>query len=262
MATVFEILRKTRKDNCRECGYLTCMAFAAAVHTGAARMSACPFIETGTGDDHNQNNNRSLTESETALVKTLRSKVKDIDLAACAKALGAEPIPGEYGQELELEYLNKKIRILPDKITAADGQELETRDQILLYNYLFFSGSGRLSGRWTGLESFPNSISKVVTLKRYVEERLAEAFGSRPEKLERRCRDVGGRRVEPCHADVCMQIPVLPRVPVQIHFWDQDEEDGFPAKVKVLFDENALDFLDIESLIFAAERMAETITGP
>ena len=31
----------------------------------------------------------------------------------------------------------------------------------------------------------------------------------------------------------------------------------FESKVKVLFDKNVLDFLDIESLVFSAERTAE-----
>jgi len=67
--------------------------------------------------------------------------------------------------------------------------------------------------------------------------------------------------VPECHADFCLVVPVLPKVPIQVHFWDADHEDGFPAGVKVLFDRNALQFLDIESLIFAAERMTEKACG-
>ncbi|MCW5210250.1 DUF3786 domain-containing protein, partial [Desulfobulbus sp. N3] len=29
--------------------------------------------------------------------------------------------------------------------------------------------------------------------------------------------------------------------------WDQDMEDGFEARVKILFDQNVMDFLDLES---------------
>ncbi|MCW5200548.1 DUF3786 domain-containing protein, partial [Desulfobulbus sp. F4] len=41
--------------------------------------------------------------------------------------------------------------------------------------------------------------------------------------------------------------------------WEADTEDGFAAKVKVLFDHHVLDFLDLESLVFAAERMADRL---
>jgi len=53
-------------------------------------------------------------------------------------------------------------------------------------------------------------------------------------------------------------VPVLPRLPLFVLFWDEEQEEGFPAKVKVLFDQGVLDFLDIESLVFSAERMAES----
>ncbi|MDH3349096.1 MAG: DUF3786 domain-containing protein [Desulfobulbaceae bacterium] len=42
-------------------------------------------------------------------------------------------------------------------------------------------------------------------------------------------------------------------------FWDEAEEEGFEAKVKVLFDHRVLQCLDLESLVFTAERMAERI---
>ena len=163
---------------------------------------------------------------------------------------------------LEFTYLGNKVHISGEDVSSEDGTELETRDQILLYNYLFFGGHGPLSGIWVGLESFPNSMSKVVTLKKYTEDKLADFFRSKPDKLREACLEVGGWDQADCHADLCMTIPVLPKVPVQIHFWDEDLEDGFPAKVKVLFDQRALDFLDIESLIFAAERLTETLVSP
>ncbi|HFB84138.1 MAG TPA: DUF3786 domain-containing protein, partial [Thermodesulfatator sp.] len=37
--------------------------------------------------------------------------------------------------------------------------------------------------------------------------------------------------------------------------------EGFSAQVKILFDQVALDYLDLESLVFLAERAAERLTG-
>ena len=48
-------------------------------------------------------------------------------------------------------------------------------------------------------------------------------------------------------------------MPLSLLFWDEEQEEGFPAKVKVLFDENVMSFLDLESLVFATERMAERL---
>ena len=51
MTTVFDILKETKKDNCGKCGFPTCLAFAAAVHSGSARKSLCPFIQGLDEDD-------------------------------------------------------------------------------------------------------------------------------------------------------------------------------------------------------------------
>jgi hypothetical protein len=48
-------------------------------------------------------------------------------------------------------------------------------------------------------------------------------------------------------------------VPQYLLFWEEEPEDGFEPKVKVLFDHHVLDFLDLESLVFSAERFAERL---
>jgi hypothetical protein len=52
-------------------------------------------------------------------------------------------------------------------------------------------------------------------------------------------------------------IPVLPRIPQYLLYWEAEPEDGFPDKVKILFDRQVLHFLDLESLVFSAERLAD-----
>jgi len=54
-------------------------------------------------------------------------------------------------------------------------------------------------------------------------------------------------------------VPVLPMVPQYLLFWEEEPEDGFAPKAKVLFDRHVLDFLDLESLVFSAERYAEKL---
>ncbi len=257
MEGIFDILKQTKKNNCGKCGYPTCLAFAAAVHTGGVSKTSCPYIE-----DHEDTSSEIVLKEdpETALVKDLKTKVRGLDLKERADGLGGQVVKIAKGPAICFRYLGKDIFISPETVFFEDGTELETRDQILLYNYLFFGGKGELSGKWVGLESFPNSISKVVTLKRYTEEKIARNFAGMPQKFLASCIGLGGDEVSQCPADVCVIVPVLPKVPVRLNFWDEDPDDGLPAEVKALFDKRALDFLDIESLIFCAERLAETIT--
>ena len=60
-------------------------------------------------------------------------------------------------------------------------------------------------------------------------------------------------------ATAAVVIPVLPMVPQFLLFWEAELEEGFEARAKVLFDHHVLDFLDLESLVFSAERFAERL---
>jgi len=264
MTTILDILRLTPKNNCGKCGFPTCMAFSASVVCGKTSSSKCPFLPNEGGHGRGEKKDEQKQESstpESILLKELQKRIRHLDLAARAKGLGARVVSSKKDKEmLELFFLGQNVSLSAGVIKTDIGKELDPRDQILLYNYLFFGGSGPLSGEWVGLESFPNSISKVVTLKRYAEDRLSDFFADRPALLVERAEKIGGKKIEPCQADVCVEIPVLPKVIIRVHFWDQDEEDGFSAQVKVLFDKRAMDFLDLESLVFTAERMAEKMT--
>lgn len=59
------------------------------------------------------------------------------------------------------------------QLTLAGGPPDDPRDQILLYNYVAFGGGVAPSETWIGMESLPNSISKISTLSTYCEQKLA-----------------------------------------------------------------------------------------
>ncbi len=262
--TVFDIINLTPKNNCGKCGYTTCMAFAVALLTGRVNARSCPFIKLDELKDIGIDLNGikgSHVDPDTALLKELKSKILNINLEKKAKDLGAEIIKEDGQIRLRLFYLGKKVIISNKSIIREDSKELDPRDQILLYNYVYFGGSGELSGEWVGLESFPNSISKVNTIKRYTEDKLAQHFGEDVEELYKRSISLMAKKIKNCHADLCLQIPVLPKIPIQLHFWKSEPEEGFAAQAKVLFDKYAINFLDLESLVFTAERMAEELIG-
>jgi hypothetical protein len=59
--------------------------------------------------------------------------------------------------------------------------------------------------------------------------------------------------------DVALQFQALPRIPVMLLFWDDDPEEGYGARVKLLFDETIVDHLDIESIMFLSERIRQLL---
>jgi len=264
----FEFIKLTPRSNCGECGYAACLAFAAAVTKGGENPEKCPHIDLSQLGDEFSTGNRGkdglegvgklLDEKDVELVAYLKRKISQIDFSKAAEALGCD-WSGPEKDCLLLQFFGRNVQLFHDGILI-DGKEVEDpRDQILLYNYVHFAGGDKPAQEWIGMESLPNSISKIRTLRVYCEERIAAHFTGKPELLKELAPQLGAQIQESpeqsCSA--AFLIPALPRLPLFVLFWDEEIEDGFPAKVKVLFDQKVLDFLDIESLVFVCERMAE-----
>lgn len=258
----FDILKHTPKTNCGQCGQPTCLAFAAAVAKAGADVHRCPFINeegldlaTPIVDDLDD----IARQQDLALIEHLKEKTAALDLPAIAAELGATTDENEP-DVLHFKYLGRWIHFSRREIRMEGAPLVDPRDQILLYNYVYSAGGRKPNDSWIGMESLPNSISKIKTLNRYCEEKLAPCLAGLSQTDLQTITNRLGAVVEPDPtATLALTVPVLPMIPQRIIFWDEEPEEGFPAKVKVLFDQHVLDFLDLESLVFSAERMAEHI---
>lgn len=261
-----DFISLTPKSNCGKCGHPTCLAFAVAVTKGGVRATGCPFVDvTSLPPELSLENakgsleavDKGQDERDMALVAHLKSKIQGLDFQQLAGRLGASWSP-DHPDALRFSYLGQSVDLGRDQLEVDGRQLVDPRDQILLYNYVSFGGGDLPDGTWVGMESLPNSISKIRTLATYCELRLAERFTARGERLLELCTLVGGKQGSAEQsADVGVIIPVLPYVPLYLLFWDEEPEDGFEAKVKILFDHHVMDFLDLESLVFTAERLAD-----
>jgi len=282
--TPHDFLKYIPATNCGECGYAACLAFAVAVTKGGVSPDLCPYIEKDTlppefgsarGTAGFTQVECGQNERDMALVAHLKSKIRSVDLSRLSRRLGAD-WSADIPDQLRFRYLGQAILLGRDEVVMDGEQLVDPRDQILLYNYVAFGGdaagfTGYAGGEgkerlpdstWVGMESLPNSIAKIRTLATYCEKRLAERFAGRIEVLAPLCVQIDGKAggdEQGRSADFASVLPVLPHVPLYLLFWDQDEEDCFDARVKILFDQHVMDFLDLESLVFAAERMADRL---
>lgn len=263
MPAPFEILRKTPKTNCGTCGYATCLAFSAAVAKGGENPAACPYLDVAALSLSKTGEKEELSalgrKRDLALIAHLKEKIAPLDFRAIAPGLGIDCMPSQPDL-LEFVYLGQRVLLSKKAVLINQEEPEDPRDQILLYNYVHSGGGDAPAGNWTGLESLPNSISKVRTLATYCEERLATLFsGNGITAIAHAMREVQAVPVPEAPASFGFVIPVLPRVAQYVLFWEADEEEGFPARVKVLFDRQVLEYLDLESLIFSAERLADRL---
>ena len=265
-----EIVQRTPKTNCRECGHPTCLAFAAAVTRAGAELTLCPYIDLQGLEARMANPTKDMEnlaeqvaeEHDLALVKHLQGKVSPLDFGAIASALGAD-WNQDNPETLYLKYLGQDVMLGKTKIRMDNDTVVDPRDQILLYNYVHSCGGRKPDGTWIGMESLPNSISKVKTLATYCEKKIAEHLSGKPAHTLKDVREqldgYGGPPDLSSSATSSLVVPVLPMLPQYLLFWEEEPEDGFEPKAKVLFDQHVLDFLDLESLVFSAERFAERL---
>ncbi|MDH5524744.1 MAG: DUF3786 domain-containing protein [Desulfobulbaceae bacterium] len=259
----FEILKLTPKTNCGQCGHPACLAFSAAVAKSGEDPGKCPYLDL-TGLKITPPAGVALDqlsrERDLQLIQHLKEKVAPLNFAEIAAGLGAE-YRSDEPDRLSLAYLGQAVTLIKNKGIVINGVEPEDpRDQILLYNFVHSRGGAAPNRDWVGLESLPNSISKVKTLATYGENRLAELFArTENDKIIAACSQLGGREAPESTATLGIVVEVLPRIPQYILYWAAEAEEGFAAKVKILFDREVMNFLDLESLVFSAERMADKI---
>ncbi len=257
-----EIVKLTPRSNCQACGFPSCLAFAAAVAKTGFAPGRCPFLDPNAlapllGAPQAEDLDHLAEKKELLFIAHLKSKISQLDFATLAPRLGARWF-ATHPDTLSFSYLGQEAAIDKAGILLAGQPPRDHRDQILLYNYLAMGGGTPPGGEWLGLESLPNTISKVKTLATYGEERLAHLFHEQGEERAAAIgRQLGARFISEPNAALEMIVPVLPLVPHYLLYWPEEAADGFPAKVKILFDRRVLDFLDVESLVFAAERLAD-----
>jgi hypothetical protein len=252
------------KTNCRDCGFSTCLAFAAKVVSEKLPLGNCPHIaanllarcEIELAEQYAQGKWLKKDMAEDALQWAKRK----------AASLAVEDLPARIGGELirigtetglRLPYFNEHLHIIGTTVIRSDGGELTRYEQVFILNHLAQGGSRQPSGRWKGFIEFPNTVSKMVSMKSAVEEPLIERFSGRKEELRERALRLGARPIPSNEgsADVAVVFTPLPRVPVVLLFWDAAPGDDVGSQAKLMFDETVVEHLDIESIVFLSERL-------
>jgi hypothetical protein len=256
------------KTNCRDCGFPTCLAFAAKVVSEKHPLAGCPHIPAGI-----------LARCEEELVEQYaQGKWLKRDMAedalqwarSRAASLALEDLPARIGGELieingqivfRLPYFNIFLHINGTTICSADGGELTRYEQVFILNHLAQGGSSLPRGTWKGFIEFPNTVSKLISMKSAVEDPLLKRFSGRMDELRDRALGLGAvpLATNEGSADVAVVFKALPRVPVALLFWDAVPGDEIHSQAKLMFDETVLEHLDIESIVFLSERLRQIL---
>jgi hypothetical protein len=256
------------QTNCGECGYPTCLAFAGMVVSEKLPLANCPHIGTSRLAECQQELDQQYAtgkwlKRDMAADALQWAKVKStsMDFKDLAPRIGGRLAERDSQKVLELPYFNTVVRITKDEVTGANGGAMNRWEQVFIYNHLAQGGRREPTGIWKGLVEFPNTVSKIKTMREKIEAPLTLRFTGKRDQLLEAAQAVGGLRLdrEDSSADLAIVFRPLPMVPVVLAFWDAEEADGFDAKVKLLFDETITEHLDIESILFLSERLVQLL---
>lgn len=110
------------------------------------------------------------------------------------------------------------------------------------------------SGNWKNMADFGHGFHQNLVEQR---DRWAERFQQQPQAFADACKLMGGEAYP--RGDAAYVLPVFGDLRVLVQVWFGDEE--FPAQLRWLWDENALQYLKYETMFYAVgvilKRLAE-----
>lgn len=256
------------KTNCGDCGYPSCIAFATVVITEKYPVEKCIHLGNETIDrvrnelkaQYASGKFVKKDNAEEAL-QWARARATSMKIEELPERIGGGIIADSGQPVLELPYFNENIFITGNGIKKSDGSPLTRLEQVFIYNHIARGGRRYPTGNWKGFQEFPNTVSKIKSMVSHVEKPIEERYNGKTAELKMEAERIGARDItaEVETSDLSLEFYPLPRVPVRLIFRDGIKEDGLSADVKLLFDETAVEHLDIESIMFLSERIRQLL---
>lgn len=109
-----------------------------------------------------------------------------------------------------------------------------------------------VSGRWKNMADFGHAFHQNLLEER---DPNAEWFQSRPEDFRKACEALGGRELPV--GDIAYAMEVFDGLPLLVQLWFGDEE--FPASLRFLWDDNALQYLKYETMYYARNLLLQRL---
>ncbi|MDO5544410.1 MAG: DUF3786 domain-containing protein [Eubacteriales bacterium] len=133
-------------------------------------------------------------------------------------------------------------------------QDANTHEEVMtLLDLICDSKEGRfVSGRWKNMADFGHAFHQNLLEER---DPYAELFQSQPEDFRKACEALGGEPLPT--GDIAYSIEVFDGLPLAVQLWLGDEE--FPARLRYLWDENALQYLKYETMYYARGLLLERL---
>lgn len=137
--------------------------------------------------------------------------------------------------------------------SAGADEESPSFVQSLILTYLVTADGTTPSSRWIGFRELPNGMFYVQAFQGYTGGRLVRELPGGIGAFRRAAEALGGEPLE--YGDVGYAFTVLPRLHLALVYWEGDEEDGFPAQARVLFEDTAAHYMCTDGLAILGSQL-------
>jgi hypothetical protein len=177
------------------------------------------------------------------------------DLDWSARRLGLHQ--NRFG-EIEIPCLGKIYLISNTSIGRPEGVSCPAPLGSVLIHYVLKGNPGEPANQFVKLEALAGPVFKNNYSQGALEFPLIKRFKGRVPELLAVADSLGGRQGgESGLGSVSLVFNLLPKIPVQLIFYDQDAE--FPARVTLLYDRNATFFIEFEYLAVLATHFVQAL---
>ncbi len=205
--SAIELYKATPGTNCKECGFPTCLAFATCVIVEKKPLETCPYLTEEVLEElgkriHEQQSEGVYVKRDLYKITAdhIRERIESHDFSAIAEGLGAQYVEKDDQPHLRLSYLNRDCLLSKQEIWIEGSPADDHWDNILLYNYVHFSGNEPIRGEWIPIDNIPGNIPKKPELEHGCEQKIAAHFEGKADRLERAAErprgEEGGGRVQ------------------------------------------------------------------
>lgn len=239
---IYKLLPQT---NCGECFLPSCLAFAAAVTSGAKKLADCPHLRADAAcklQDNVVKREPYEIQREERLA-LLQQALATRDLPAAAARLGARLAD----DRIAVTCLGKDFFVnRQGQVTSACHTHCGLT--IPLLSYLLDSKGDAVTGRWVPFRELESAPPMNALFEKRGEKRLQQLADRHPDLFDNLVTIFSGKSEENIFAaDTAVILAPLPRLPVLICYWRPEEDLG--SKLNIFFDETADRHLAID-LIF------------
>jgi hypothetical protein len=192
-----------------------------------------------------------------SIYQDLLERLSEADISASAEHL--DLVLNDAG-EAEVPFLGRNYLVSREGLRRSDGQEVAEATGSVLIHYILNGSRSRPAGRFVTFVELAGPLFKQDSYAADALERpLIKRFQGRVPELLAAALSVGGRRGgEAGMGSVSLLFDLLPHLPLQLVFYERDDE--FPARATLLCDFNATRLIDFEVLAVLVTIFVQTLT--